>query len=301
MTFRPGLTWVVSGFIFSNLLNAVKISPRKFTLANIFMGALCVSHRESDDIGSQPFALVGHGFGGLVIKALVNEARRCSVRAERNALDRSAISKAKTFLKNLKLVVFYAVPHSGADVETLTDYVNYCSGRARLCLPENLNSFSRKMAKMSVMMEDAFKKKKINIYAFGEGQPTYEGKMVVEPASAMQLAGNYFYNLEDCNHTEVCKPVDKQHPSYSILVDHLRTSREGTEPEPQEQREAIKAQLATNLEIVEKMDDFKTSQQIPIEGEVSRRMQEINLFTNLEASVANSKVSLYKAKPMSTF
>jgi hypothetical protein len=67
------------------------------------------------------------------------------------------------------------------------------------------------------------------------------------------------------------------------------------------QREAIKAQLATNLEIVEKMDDFKTSQQIPIEGEVSRRMQEINLFTNLEASVANSKVSLYKAKPMSTF
>jgi hypothetical protein len=67
------------------------------------------------------------------------------------------------------------------------------------------------------------------------------------------------------------------------------------------QREAIKAQLATNLEIVEKTDDFKTSQQIPIEGEVSRRMQEINLFTNLEASVTNLKVSLYKAKPMSSF
>jgi len=67
------------------------------------------------------------------------------------------------------------------------------------------------------------------------------------------------------------------------------------------QREAIKAQLATNLEIVEKMDDFKTSQQIPIEVEVSQRMQEINLFTNLEASVANLKVSMYKAKPMSSF
>jgi hypothetical protein len=67
------------------------------------------------------------------------------------------------------------------------------------------------------------------------------------------------------------------------------------------QSEAIKAQLATNLEIVEKMDDFKTLQQIPIEGEVSQRMQEINLFTNLEASVANLKVSMYKPKPMSTF
>jgi hypothetical protein len=67
------------------------------------------------------------------------------------------------------------------------------------------------------------------------------------------------------------------------------------------QREAIKAQLATNLEIVEKMDDFKTSHQIPIEGEVSQRMQEINLFTNLEASVTNLKVRMYKAKPMSSF
>jgi hypothetical protein len=55
--------------------------------------------------------------------------------------------------------------------------------------------------------------------------------MVVKPASAMQLAGNNFYKLEDCNHTEVCKPVSKQHPSYSILVDILRTSREGTEPQ----------------------------------------------------------------------
>jgi hypothetical protein len=71
-----------------------------------------------------------------------------------------------------------------------------------------------------------------NIYAFGEGQPTYRGKMVVEPASAMQLAGlQNFYELEDCNHTDVCKPVHKKHPSYSILVKILRISREGTEPQ----------------------------------------------------------------------
>jgi hypothetical protein len=155
----------------------VEISQRKFILVTMFMGALCVSHRGSDRIGSRPFALVGHSFGGLVIKALVNEATKSSDRTQRNALDGISISKAKKFLENLKLVVFYAVPHSEADAQTLTDYVNYCSGRARLCLPENMNSFSRKMAKMSVMMEDAFKKKKINIYAFGEGQPTYRGKV----------------------------------------------------------------------------------------------------------------------------
>jgi hypothetical protein len=58
--------------------------------------------------------------------------------------------------------------------------------------------------------------------------------MVVESASAMQLAGNNFYKLEDCNHTEVCKPVDKQHPSYFMLLEILRISREPTVPEPQE-------------------------------------------------------------------
>jgi hypothetical protein len=192
------------------------------------MGALCVSHRGSEGIGSRPFALVGHSFGGLVIKALVNEVKRSSGRAERNALDKTAIREAKKFLENLKLVVFYAVPHSEADAQTLTDYVNYYSGRARLCLPENMNSFSRKMAKMSVMMEDAFKKKKINIYAFGEGQPTYDGKMVVKPASAKTLAGNDFKELKYCNHTQVCKPVDNKDPSYSILVNILRTYTEGT-------------------------------------------------------------------------
>jgi hypothetical protein len=51
---------------------------------------------------------------------------------------------------------------------------------------------------------------------------------MVEPASAMEFAGNNFYKLDDCNHTEVCKPVIEKHPSYSILVTALRTSREGT-------------------------------------------------------------------------
>ncbi|KAH8932892.1 hypothetical protein BDL97_18G003500 [Sphagnum fallax] len=182
----------------------------------------------SDRIGSRPFALVGHSFGGLVIKALINEATTSSGRTERNALDGRAISKAKKFLENLKVVVFYAVPHSEADTQTLTRYVKFCSKPAPREFLENMEPFQRKMAKMSVMMKDAFSNKKINIFAFGEGQPTYHDQMVVEPASAMQLAGNKFYKLQDCNHTEVCKPVNKQHPSYSILVNILRTYTEGT-------------------------------------------------------------------------
>jgi hypothetical protein len=52
--------------------------------------------------------------------------------------------------------------------------------------------------------------------------------MVVEPASAMELAGLHcFYKLDHCNHTDVCKPVTIGHPSYSKLLSALRTSREG--------------------------------------------------------------------------
>jgi hypothetical protein len=48
----------------------------------------------------------------------------------------------------------------------------YVSGRAPSWLPENIKPFSRKMAKISVMMEDAFFKREINIYAFW-GRPAY--------------------------------------------------------------------------------------------------------------------------------
>jgi hypothetical protein len=61
------------------------------------------------------FVLIGHCFGGLVIKSLVEEARkRTRLGNVRNAIDRKAKASAEKFLKNLKGVVFYAVPHSGS-------------------------------------------------------------------------------------------------------------------------------------------------------------------------------------------
>ncbi|CAK9868058.1 unnamed protein product [Sphagnum jensenii] len=181
----------------------------------------------SAGVGCRPFVLVGHSFGGLVIKALINETKRRSDSAETNALDKKAIRKAKEFLQNLKGIVFYAVPHSGADAATLLSYFKF----VRLSkIIGNLKPFSRRMAKMSVMMQDTFYNKGINIYAFGEGKPTYSNKMVVKAASAMQLAGHNFYLLEDCDHMQVCKPPSKEHQSYSQLLDVLRTCREGTDP-----------------------------------------------------------------------
>jgi hypothetical protein len=132
--------------------------------------ALCVSRRGSEGVGSRPFVLVGHSFGGLVIKALINETKRRSHSAETNALDTKAIRKAKDFLQNLKGIVFYAVPHSGADAATLLSYLKFV-GLSKII--GNLTPFSRRMEKMSVTMKDTLYNRGINIYAFGEGKPTY--------------------------------------------------------------------------------------------------------------------------------
>jgi len=137
--------------------------------------ALCVSRRGSEGVGCRPFVLVGHSFGGLVIKALINETKRRSDSAETNALDKKAIHKAKEFLQNLKGIVFYAVPHSGADAATLLSYFHF----VRLSnIIRNLTPFSRRMEKKSVMMQDTVYNKGINIYAFGEGRSTCLNKII---------------------------------------------------------------------------------------------------------------------------
>ncbi|KAH8932894.1 hypothetical protein BDL97_18G003600 [Sphagnum fallax] len=180
-------------------------------------------------IGGRPFALVGHSFGGLVIKALVNamKTRSTSQAASSNALNPVAVKRANKFLENLKGIVFYSVPHTGADAEALGRYFEF---RGLSTMVNDLRPFSRKMAKMSVLTEDAFYKKGVIIFAFGEGQPTFSNKMVVESASAMQLAGHNFYKLEHCNHMQVCKPPDRTHASYSMLLPVLRLCSQGLDP-----------------------------------------------------------------------
>ncbi len=120
--------------------------------------------------------MVGRSFGGLVIKALVNamKTRSTSEAGEENKLNRNAIDKANKFLKNLKGIVFYSVPHSGADANALGQYFEF---QGLSTMVKDLQPFSRKMEKMSLLTEDAFYKKGVIIFAFGEGKPTFSNKV----------------------------------------------------------------------------------------------------------------------------
>ncbi|KAH8955407.1 hypothetical protein BDL97_08G136300 [Sphagnum fallax] len=66
----------------------------------------------------------------------------------------------------------------------------------------------------------------LNIYAFGEGLPFDNWGILVPHALAIQLANYNFYKVEDANHLTICKPRNKHHPSYYILLNFLKICME---------------------------------------------------------------------------
>ncbi len=58
-------------------------------------------------------ALIACSFGGLVLKSLVVETHKHVYQRPKNGLDDKIHKCCKTFLNNVKAVIFYSVPHVG--------------------------------------------------------------------------------------------------------------------------------------------------------------------------------------------
>ncbi len=50
--------------------------------------------------------------------------------------------------------------------------------------------------------------------------------ILVPFASAIQLSNNNHYKIEDANHLTICKPPNKDHPSYYLLLKCLKICTE---------------------------------------------------------------------------
>jgi len=121
-------------------------------------------------------ALIAYSFGGLVLKSLVVEAHKNVHQRRRNDLDDEVRKCCKTFLNNVKGVIFYGVPHAGGtkyfdefiwqhqQINTLSKYASQ-SGFFK-----NLKSFNLQMEHLSMDFKNAVLED-LNIYAFGEGLP----------------------------------------------------------------------------------------------------------------------------------
>ncbi len=122
-------------------------------------------------------ALVAYSFGGLILKSLVVEADKHVRQRLKNRLDDEVQKCCKTFLNNVKGVVFYGVPHSGG-TQYLSNYftwqyqqVNKLSKYAtQSSFIKNLESFNPQMEHLSTDFKYAVRED-LNIYAFGEGLP----------------------------------------------------------------------------------------------------------------------------------
>jgi hypothetical protein len=177
------------------------------------------------------FVMIGHCFGGLVIKSLMEEAQKRSVMTPRNILDIKAVAFGTKFFQNLKGVVFYAVPHLGSELKSyFTQFNSTWFGVQWAGILQNLRSHQSRMADLSQSCDNIISQFSINVFAFLEGTSILNMDCkLVEKAGARCHAGWNYYVLEDCDHFNVCKPPDKKHPSYEMLLTVIKDCREQKE------------------------------------------------------------------------
>ncbi|CAN5967811.1 unnamed protein product, partial [Sphagnum jensenii] len=173
-----------------------------------------------------PVAMVAYSFGGLVLKSLVVEMHKQVYQKQMINLEVKTKNCCKKFLKNLKGVVFYSVPHAGG-TENLSKYFKWqCQQNAKdktqSSFLKNMESFNRNMEQLSIDFLNSICED-MNIYAFAEGLPIdHKWGILVPTASAIRFSNNNNYIVQDANHLTICKPPSKHHLSYSKLLECLK-------------------------------------------------------------------------------
>jgi len=85
--------------------------------------------------------LVGHSFGGIIIKSLVIEIHKISQQQHSNNLEKTIVEKANVFLRSMAGVAFYVVPHVGS--RQLIEYI---------CRQCEINLHSKQLVKVKAII-----------------------------------------------------------------------------------------------------------------------------------------------------
>jgi hypothetical protein len=117
--------------------------------------------------------LIGHSFGGLVLKSMLVKLKRAStIRNHTDSWLKATVQCAKVFLGNVRGVAFYAVPHAGSsNIHKYVTKLLSCHNRHHPGIMDNIQPWQRDMEQLSVDFEDIVAENGINIYAFCEGRP----------------------------------------------------------------------------------------------------------------------------------
>lgn len=153
--------------------------------------------------------LVGHSFGGLVIKQLLRSAE---------SMTHKRVEVA-TFLARIRRVAFLATPHSGADSATLVDYLRFFfrPSAATSCLIRN----DPNLRDLNYWYRDWSNEHNIDHLIFTETKLTYSAIFVVKPDSSDPGLSSRPIPI-DADHFSVCKPDDRSSEIYLHLREFLQ-------------------------------------------------------------------------------
>ncbi len=110
-----------------------------------------------------------------MIKSLMVEVDKAVKERSRSAIERNKQARCKAFQANVKGIMFYAVPHIGANKNfktylTACHNIPYLQNSTRLTgLMRSVDAFNRQMVDLSTNFEDSVPKD-INLYAIVEGR-----------------------------------------------------------------------------------------------------------------------------------
>ncbi len=108
-----------------------------------------------------------------MLKSLVVQLKmRVAIGNTTDSWYKAIVQRAKVFLRNVRGVAFYAVPHAGSN--KFAEYVNKllrCNNRHHPGIMHNIQPWQRDMEQLSLDFDRIVTENEIIIYAFCEGRP----------------------------------------------------------------------------------------------------------------------------------
>nr|GEU78522.1 armadillo-like helical [Tanacetum cinerariifolium] len=167
-------------------------------------------------IGDRPVVFVTHSMGGLVVKQMLHQAR---------AENRDKI------VSNTVGVVFYSCPHFGSKLADLPWRMGFVLRPAPTI--GELRSGSPRLVKLNDFIRRLHKKGALDVLSFCETKvtPIVEGyggwafRLEIVPMESSYPGYGKLVVLESTDHVNICKPINRNDPSYSETLHLLQKLR----------------------------------------------------------------------------
>jgi len=253
--------------------------------SNIFELFLTIPELKDGEI-----ILVGHSFGGLVIKQLLRHASD----------QRSERKDVSSFLTRVKKIVFLGTPHTGSSLATLSD-------KARVLLTNSgVTQSLKKNDPHLVGLKNWYKNWSVNYgvqnLALMEDRPTTYGwwifkksVWVVEPDSA-DPGVKEDPIMVDADHYSICKPETKESEVYRHVSSFVEKKNEFVSQQERIELkvDGLSGELKNVNRVVTELDHFASAQVFAtkiLDTELNQQLERIikyrffNVFPTIELSI----------------